>query len=96
MTSLRRVVERLRSAYGSPGPPVAANPFEIVLYENIAYLVPEEKRAAAFELLRHRIGLTPRAIERASTATLRAVAAAGRRLRRSQSLAHARVGANRH
>lgn len=47
------------------------------MYENVAYLVSEEKRAAAFELLRHRIGLTSSAIERASMATLRAVAAAG-------------------
>lgn len=77
MIILKRVVDLLKSAYGAPGPPHAADPFAIVLYENVAYLVPDERRAAAFEGLRRRIGLSPRAIARASTAMLRAAAAVG-------------------
>ena len=77
MAVFRRIVTRLRSAYGAPGPPRAADPFAIVLYENVAYLVPEERRAAAFEVLRRRVGLSPQAIARASSGSLRAVAAEG-------------------
>jgi len=77
MTALKRVIARLRSAYGPPRPPSAIDPFAIVLYENAAYLVPEERRAAAFEELRRRIGVTPQAIARAKQAMLRSAAAEG-------------------
>jgi endonuclease-3 len=75
--TLRRIVERLRSAYGAPVPPAASDPFSVVLYENVAYLALEERRAAAFRELKRRIGLTPQAIARAPLKTLRAVAAEG-------------------
>jgi endonuclease III len=75
--TLKRIVDRLKSAYGVPGPPRAIEPFAIVLYENVAYLVTEERRAAAFEELERRVGLTPRAVAGASSTSLRAVAAAG-------------------
>lgn len=77
MITLRRVVDRLRSAYGDPVPPPATDPFGIVLYENIAYLALEERRASAFRELQRRIGVTPHAIARASSTALRAVAATG-------------------
>jgi endonuclease III len=75
--TLRRIVDRLRSAYGDPTPPLATDPFSVVLYENIAYLALEERRASAFRELQRRVGVTPQAIARASQTTLRAVAAAG-------------------
>jgi endonuclease-3 related protein len=75
--TLRRVVDRLRSAYGDPVPPPATDPFGIVLYENIAYLALEERRASAFRELQRRIGVTPQAIARASSTALRTVAATG-------------------
>ena len=77
MITLRRVVEKLRSAYGDPVPPLAMDPFGVVLYENIAYLALEERRASAFRELQRRIGVTPQAIARASSTALRAVAATG-------------------
>jgi endonuclease III len=75
--TLRRIVDRLRSAYGAPVPPLALDPFSIVLYENIAYLASDERRIAAFRELQRRVGVTPQAIARASSATLRTVAATG-------------------
>lgn len=77
MITLKRVVARLRTAYGPPHPPSATDPFAIVLYENVAYLAPEERRAAAFEELRRRIGITPQAIARAAPKLLRSIAAEG-------------------
>jgi endonuclease III len=75
--TLRRIVDRLRTAYGDPTPPLAMDPFSVVLYENIAYLTLEERRASAFRELQRRIGVTPQAIARASLTSLRAVAATG-------------------
>jgi endonuclease III len=77
LITLRRIVDRLRSTYGAPAPPLAMDPFSVVLYENIAYLALEERRASAFRELQRRIGVTPQAIARASVTTLRAVAATG-------------------
>jgi endonuclease III len=77
MVTLKRIVERLKSAYGASVPPRSVDPFAIVLYENIAYLVPDERRAKAFVTLQHRIGITPQAVARAPIVALRAVAAEG-------------------
>ena len=77
MITLRRIVDRLRSAYGDPTPPLAMDPFSVVLYENIAYLALEERRASAFRELKRRVGVTPQAIARASQTTLHDVAATG-------------------
>ena len=74
--TLRRIINRLKSAYGDQSAP-AVDPFSIVLYENVAYLVTEQRRRTAFEELKRRIGITPQAIMRAPLAALRAVAAAG-------------------
>jgi len=74
---LKRIVDRLKSIYGAPGAPRAVEPFAIVLYENVAYLASDERRAAAFDELRKRVGLSPVAIARAPLATLRAVARVG-------------------
>lgn len=76
-TAFKRAIARLRTAYGAPSAPPATDPFAIVLYENIAYLVPEERRAAAFDRLRRRIGVSAHAIIHAAPALLRSVAAEG-------------------
>ena len=77
MMTLKRIVERLKAAYGASVPHHSADPFAIVVYENIAYLVPDERRTQAFGTLKRRIGITPHAIASAPIATLRAVAAEG-------------------
>ncbi len=61
-----------------PAPAVpSTDPFELVLWENVAYLVPDAQRAAAFAALRRGVGTTPERILAAPAATLRAVAALG-------------------
>ncbi len=71
------VVQRLQTHYGVPAPPPADDPFEMILYENIAYLAPDERRIAAFELLRETVGTTPALLLEASTAALEAVTSHG-------------------
>jgi len=70
-------VEALRAHYGEPSPPPTADPFELVLLENIAYLAPPAKRREAFELLKTSIGTTPDALLAATKGALERVTAKG-------------------
>jgi endonuclease-3 len=72
----REVIARLLSTYGRPKPP-KSDPFELILWENVAYLLSDEKREAAFEALRDRVGLTPKAILAARQSTLLEIAKMG-------------------
>src|SRR5438270_10379123 len=74
---LHSVVAELTKQYGRVAPPPATTAFALVLWEKVAYLATDEKRAAAFEVLRTRVGLTPDAILTAKPAVLREVAALG-------------------
>jgi hypothetical protein len=66
----RADIAELRSLYGKPAPPFSTDPFELVVYENIAYLASDEKRGDAFAALRRDVGVTPRAILKAKMAAL--------------------------
>jgi endonuclease-3 len=57
--SLTKVVETLAAHYGEPEPPSVTDPFELVLLENVAYLVSDQRRKQAFETLRERVGVRP-------------------------------------
>ena len=57
--SLPKIIERLLAHYGKPKPPIISNPFELVLLENVAYLVSDERREAAFGALRKYAGTKP-------------------------------------
>jgi endonuclease-3 len=72
----REVIARLQSSYGRPKPP-KSDPFELILWENVAYLLSDDRREAAFETLRDRVGLTPKAILAAPQATLLEIAKLG-------------------
>ena len=74
---LAEAVRRLRGRYGKPEPPPTSDPFELVLYENVAYLAPPARRREAFEELRRRIGTSPAEILRARPEALRSVTACG-------------------
>ncbi len=74
---LRKVVERLAGFYGPPPGLRAKGALELVLWENVAYLAADEKRAAAFALLKKTVGTAPQRILDAPEAALRAVAAHG-------------------
>lgn len=56
---LREAVARLRKEYGAPEPPVTTDPFEMVLWENCAYLVADEDRARVFGRLKKATRLDP-------------------------------------
>lgn len=75
--TLTQVVARLKTFYGAPAPPRVTDPFEQVLWENVAYLADDEKRAAAFSALRKTVGLSPRKILKAKPEQLLAVTRMG-------------------
>src|ERR1700681_1592285 len=63
---LQKVISRLAAHYGKPGPPITTDPFELILLENVAYLVSDERRAEAFKILRQHAGTTPHVLLSAS------------------------------
>ena len=62
MLSFRKLVERLQKRYGEPELPPANGLFELVLWENACYLLPDERRREVFEGLRKQVGLTAKKI----------------------------------
>ena len=75
--TLTQVIARLSKFYGPPAPPPVTDPFEQVLWESVAYLADDEKRAAAFSALRKTVGLTPQDILKAKPEKLLAVTRMG-------------------
>ena len=61
MVQLKHIVRALAGMYGELTPDVT-DPFEMILLENAAYLVPDERRLATFNALREKIGTSPEAI----------------------------------
>jgi endonuclease III len=61
-----RIVAGLAAHYGKPRPPISTDPFELVLLENVAYLVTDQRREEAFKMLRKRAGTKPHEILAAS------------------------------
>lgn len=74
--ALGEVVKKLEAVYGRLRPP-ATDPFELILHENVAYLVDDARRQATFERLRDAIGLTPDAIISHSAPEIAAVISGG-------------------
>src|SRR5438045_9194438 len=62
VANLPKIIARLAKFYGKPKPPITTGPFELILFENVAYLVSDERRAEAFELLRKTVGTRPHQI----------------------------------
>lgn len=77
MPELRKLLSRLKRHYGDPALPPAKGPFELVLWENACYLLPDTRRAAVFEGLRAQVGLEPRKILAADRAVLLSLAKMG-------------------
>jgi endonuclease III len=63
---LQKVISLLAAHYGKPGPPITTDPFELILLENVAYLVSDERREGAFKTLRQHAGTKPHEILSAS------------------------------
>lgn len=68
--SLTQVHKLLRAHHGAVEPPPAQTAFELILWEQVGYLVDDPRRAAAFERLRQEVGLTPDDILAADPRTL--------------------------
>ena len=77
MLPLAVTLSRLERHYGEPHRPPARGLFELVLWENACYLLPDDRRAAVFEGLRQRVGLTAAAILGADRRTLLELATMG-------------------
>ena len=75
--SLTQAVASLKKHYGTPKPPITTDPFELVLLENVAYLVSDERRAEAFTLLRKTVGTKPHQVLAGSNDALLKVAKLG-------------------
>jgi endonuclease III len=75
--SFLRIIEELQSFYGPPEPPKITDPLGMILLENVAYLVSDERREQAFDTLRERVGLTPPEILTAHEESLLEVARLG-------------------
>lgn len=71
------LIAGLKRNYGNPALPPAKGPFELVLWENAAYLLSDERRAAVLDGLRTQVGLDPHEIQAANRETLLALAKQG-------------------
>ncbi len=71
--SLPTIIEELARVHGPPPAPFPTIAFEIVLWENVAYLANDERRRRAFDTLKTIVGTKPREIAAASPAKLRRV-----------------------
>lgn len=67
----------LERHYGKPKPARARSALEWILYENIAYLVSEDRREKAFRELKTRVGTRPEDLLTASVEELTRIAALG-------------------
>ncbi len=77
MSDVKKLLAALQRRYGRPQLPPARGPFELVLWENACYLLPDERRAEVFEGIRRQAGLTADAIWKAPQEVLLALAARG-------------------
>lgn len=75
--SFQKIIDELEEFYGRPEPPRVTDPLGMILLENVAYLVSDERREQAFNALRERVGLTPPEILMAHEETLLEVAHLG-------------------
>ena len=75
--SFHTIIEELENFYGEPEPPRITDPLGMILLENVAYLVSDERRELAFNTLREKVGLTPPEILTAHEDTLLEVARLG-------------------
>jgi hypothetical protein len=90
---LQALLDLLEQASGAPEPVPSTDGWELVLAENVGYLVDDEQRWRALDRLRHAIGLAPEQILAAPDEALRDIVVGVRptdrvtRLRRCGELA---------
>jgi endonuclease III len=72
-----KLVDMLQQHYGPPAAPPSTDPLELIIWENIAYLASDERRAEAFATLKRSIGTRPEQILAAKHSALAAIGNAG-------------------
>jgi len=72
-----KLVDKLQQHYGAPALPPSTDPLELIIWENIAYLANDKRRAEAFDTLKRTIGTRPEQILGAQHSALAAVCKAG-------------------
>ena len=72
---LKAAIATLARLYPAPG--ILTNPLHQILWDNIGYLIDDERRAALFEIFTARVGLSPEAIAAADFDTLYDIARRG-------------------
>ena len=77
MLAFRTLIARLKKAHGEPALPPARGPFELVMWENACYLLPDTRRAAVFEGLRQQVGMDAPSIWKADREVLLPLAKMG-------------------
>jgi endonuclease-3 len=70
MLALPEVLDHLAALYGEPTLPAARPIFELVVWDNVVYLVDDAARTRAFATLQERVGIEPEALLNASDAEL--------------------------
>jgi len=75
--TLSKLVNTLQQHYGDPAPPPSTDPLELIIWENIAYLASDKRRAEAFSTLKQTIGTRPEQILAAKHSALAAIGKAG-------------------
>ena len=68
--SLTQVIERLKAHFGKQVGPKVDGPWEMILWENVAYLADDERRKQAFQTLKMQIGTEPKRIRSATDEAL--------------------------
>ncbi len=84
---------KLERYYGAPKLPRFAGPFEMILWEIVAYLADDSRRELAFNALRDRVGLTPPAILAAPVKVLGEITRIGGSIAAEDRAAHLRTAA---
>jgi endonuclease-3 len=74
---LSKLVDRLEERYGATTSPPSTDPLELIIWENIAYLASDKRRAEAFAALKRTIGIRPEEILAAQHSALAALGKAG-------------------
>jgi endonuclease-3 len=77
LLTFNETIALLKRHYGVPVTPPAKDPFELVIWENACYLLPDERRLEVFEALREQVGLTASAIDAAPNKVLLPLAKRG-------------------
>src|SRR6516164_9703541 len=86
MSDLAALLDHLAAAAGPADPVPSADGWELVLAENIAYLVDDQRRWQALAELRRRVGLAPEQILAAPEPVLAGIVAGARPVERVQRL----------